>query len=52
MQWFKNRTDAKMLIEAFRQEYNQIRPHSSLNMMTPIEFKQQLLTTIPHELSL
>lgn len=52
MQWFKNRTDAKMLIEAFRQEYNQVRPHSSLNMLTPIEFKQQLLITIPNALSL
>lgn len=52
MQWFKNRTDAKMLIEAFRREYNQVRPHSSLNMLTPMEFKQQLLTTIPNGLSL
>ena len=48
MQWFKNRADAKMLIEMFRQEYNRIRPHSSLKMLTPIEFKQQLLTTIPN----
>lgn len=47
MQWFKNRTDAKILIETFRQEYNRIRPHSSLNMLTPFEFKQQLLTTNP-----
>lgn len=47
MQWFKNRTDAKILIETFRQEYNRIRPHSSLNMLTPFEFKQQLLTTTP-----
>lgn len=47
MQWFKNRTDAKILIEMFRQEYNWIRPHSSLNMLTPIEFKQQLSTTNP-----
>lgn len=47
MQWFKNRTDAKILIETFREEYNRIRPHSSLNMLTPIEFKQQLLTTNP-----
>jgi len=47
MQWFKNRVDAKILIETFRQEYNRIRPHSSLNMLTPIEFKQQLSTTNP-----
>jgi putative transposase len=47
MQWFKNRTDAKILIETFRQDYNRIRPHSSLHMLTPFEFKQQLLTTNP-----
>lgn len=47
MQWFKNRVDAKILIEDFREEYNNVRPHSSLKMLTPIEFKQQLLTTNP-----
>ena len=47
MQWFKNRIDAKMLIENFRREYNETRPHSSLNMLTPMEFKQQLSTTSP-----
>ena len=51
-QWFKNRLDAKILIEDFRRDYNAVRPHSSLNMLTPIEFKQQLLTTIPNALSL
>jgi putative transposase len=46
MQWFKNRVDAKILIEHFRREYNEVRPHSSLAMRTPMEFKQ-LLTTNP-----
>ena len=45
MQWFKNRIDAKMLIEQFRQEYNEIRPHSSLGQLTPFQFKQTLSTT-------
>jgi len=45
MQWFKNRIDAKILIEQFRQEYNEIRPHSSLGQLTPLEFKQTLSTT-------
>jgi putative transposase len=45
MQWFKNRIDAKILIEEFRQEYNEIRPHSSLGQLTPLEFKQTLSTT-------
>jgi putative transposase len=47
MQWFKNRIDAKVLIEQFRREYNEIRPHSSLSKLTPHEFKQTLSTTDP-----
>lgn len=47
MQWFKNRIDAKILIEQFRREYNQIRPHSSLGQLTPAEFKQTLSATTP-----
>lgn len=42
MQWFKNRFDAKVLIESFRREYNEIRPHSSLGQLTPLEFKCKL----------
>ena len=47
MQWFKNRIDAKILIEDFRREFNEIRPHSSLGQLTPAEFKRQLATTNP-----
>jgi putative transposase len=47
MQWFKNRTDAKILIESFRREYNEIRPHSGLGQLTPNQFKQILSTTSP-----
>ena len=47
MQWFKNRTDAKILIESFRREYNEIRPHSGLGQLTPNQFKQTLSTTSP-----
>jgi putative transposase len=47
MQWFKNRLDAKILIEQFRREYNEVRPHSSLANLTPVEFKQRLSTTSP-----
>jgi putative transposase len=42
MQWFKNRIDAKILIEEFRQQYNEVRPHSSLGQLTPAEFKLML----------
>jgi putative transposase len=51
MQWFKNRTDAKILIENFRREYNEIRPHSSLGQLTPTQFKQRLSTTNPEAAS-
>jgi putative transposase len=47
MHWFKNRIDAKILIEDFRRAYNEIHPHSSLGQLTPAEFKQQLATTNP-----
>lgn len=47
MQWFKNRVDAKMLIEEFRRHYNEVRPHSSLDELTPAEFKKTLVTTTP-----
>ena len=42
MQWFKNRIDAKILIDGFRREYNEVRPHSSLGQLTPVEFKLML----------
>lgn len=45
LQWFKNRIDAKILIEQFRREYNEIRPHSSLGQLTSLQFKQTLSTT-------
>jgi putative transposase len=51
MQWFKNRTDAKILIENFRREYNEVRPHSSLGQLTPSQFKQTLSTTNPEAAS-
>jgi len=38
MQWFQNRTDARVLTEAWRREYNSVRPHSSLDNLTPAEF--------------
>jgi putative transposase len=45
LQWFKSRVDAKILIEDFRREYNEIRPHSSLRQLTPLQFKKTLSTT-------
>src|SRR5687767_995524 len=39
LQWFRNRADAKVSIEAWRRHYNEVRPHSSLGSLTPAEFK-------------
>jgi len=36
--WFKNLAEAKEIIEDWRLEYNHIRPHTSLNNMTPNEY--------------
>ena len=32
--WFTSLEDAKRIIEAWRQDYNQVRPHSSLGDLT------------------
>jgi putative transposase len=37
--WFLNLQHAKQIIAAWRQDYNHVRPHSSLNYQTPVEFK-------------
>ena len=42
MEWFRNRTEAKVVIEDWRLHYNTIRPHSSLNYQTPDVFSKQL----------
>jgi putative transposase len=40
--WFLTLAEAKVLIEAWRKDYNENRPHSSLNNLTPLEFIQQI----------
>jgi putative transposase len=47
MQWLKNRIDAKILIEEFRRAYNVVRPHSSLEQLTPAQFKKAISTINP-----
>lgn len=37
--WFLTLHHAKHIIEAWRQDYNHVRPHSSLGYLTPEEFK-------------
>lgn len=36
--WFTSLKDARQRIESWREDYNQHRPHSSLNYLPPVEF--------------
>jgi putative transposase len=36
--WFTSLDDAKQIVETWREDYNQERPHSSLKQQTPSEF--------------
>jgi putative transposase len=38
--WFLSLADARRTIEAWRQDYNTVRPHSALGNLTPAEFEQ------------
>ena len=43
--WFQNLFDAKRKIAAWRMEYNEERPHSSLGYLTPNEFAERERTS-------
>ncbi|WP_417339047.1 IS3 family transposase [Halomonas kashgarensis] len=43
--WFLSLDDARQKIEAWRQDYNQLRPHSSLGWLTPEEFAASRCST-------
>jgi putative transposase len=40
MHVFVSVAEARVRLEAFRQHYNQERPHSSLGYRSPVEFKR------------
>jgi putative transposase len=40
LEWFRNRREAKIIIENWRRHFNDVRPHMSLNYLTPAEFKR------------
>ncbi|SDV50658.1 putative transposase [Chitinasiproducens palmae] len=42
MEWFRNRIEAKIVIEDWRAHYNDVRPHSSLQYLTPTAFRQSI----------
>jgi putative transposase len=48
LEWFRNRTEAKIVIKNWRRHYNEVRPHSSLSYQTPVEFKSKRLSTNPN----
>ncbi len=43
--WFLSLTDVRDKIEAWRQDYNRTRPHSSLDNLTPQEFARRCIPT-------
>lgn len=49
MEWFRHRVEAKVVIEQWRQHYNEVRPHSSLGNQAPTAFKQSCLSTTKPE---
>ncbi|WP_150621855.1 integrase core domain-containing protein [Pandoraea horticolens] len=38
MEWFRNRIEAKIVIEDWRTHYNEVRPHSSSQYLHPQNF--------------
>ena len=40
-EWFRNRLEARVVIEDWRRHYNTVRPHSSLNYETPEAFSKK-----------
>lgn len=42
--WYTSLEDARQIIEAWRTDYNSVRPHSSLGYLTP----EQYAATVPH----
>lgn len=41
MEWFRNRIEAKIVIDDRRRHYNEVRPHSSLDYDTPLAYRQR-----------
>jgi hypothetical protein len=41
MHWFSSRAEARVCIEQWRREYNEVRPHSSIAYLTPAAFARQ-----------
>ncbi len=48
-QWFRTLREAKVLIEMWRKQYNNFRPHRSLGYATPLEFAARWNSTNPSD---
>lgn len=46
--WFTSLADARRTIERWRRDYNRVRPHSSLDNLTPKEFVEQAESATGH----
>jgi len=46
---FRNGCEAQAIVETWRQEYNNYRPHSSLDYLTPAEFARRYYENKPVE---
>lgn len=53
--WFRNLHQAQKIISAWRRDYNEQRPHSSLDYLTPAEFavnqRQQSIDFLEHQVN-
>ncbi len=47
--WFLSLSDARVKCEAFRHDYNYVRPHSSIEHKTPMEFVKSLEASCHHK---
>lgn len=48
LEWFRSRAEARVVIEAWRRHYNEVRPHSSLGYLTPYEFVAKEIAATVH----
>ncbi len=49
--WFTSLADAQLLIEAWRIDYNQCRPHSALGYQTPAEVHQRYVRSFDYSMA-
>ena len=40
--WFRHLSEAQELIEEWKHEYNNFRPHTSLDYKTPVEYAKEI----------